>query len=62
MKLRLAWLADSEEADSYSARETRVLLRAIARRRDVVPLWFAVGASRPPHFWNGIRVFPIPPE
>jgi len=27
-----------------------------------VVLWFAVGASRPGHFWNGVRVFPIPAE
>jgi hypothetical protein len=25
-------------------------------------LWFAVGASRPAHIWNGVRVFPIPVE
>ena len=62
MKLRLAWLADAEDADSYSARETRVLLRALARSGEVIPLWFAAGATEPPHFWNGIRVFPIPPE
>jgi len=62
MKLRLGWLADADDADSYSARETRVLLRAIARLPDVVPLWFAVGSTEPPHFFNGIRVFPVPVE
>jgi glycosyltransferase involved in cell wall biosynthesis len=62
MKLRVGWLADAEDADSYSARESRVLLRAIARRAHVVPLWFAVGSAEPPHHWNGIRVFPIPEE
>jgi hypothetical protein len=62
MKLRLAWLADAEDADSYSARETRVLLPAIARRPGVVPLWFALNSAEPPHFWNGIRVFPLPSE
>ncbi len=62
MKSRLAWLADPEYADSYSARETRVLLRAIARQGDIVPLWFAVGSAEPPHHWDGIRVFPVPPE
>ncbi len=62
MKLRLAWLADPEYADSYSARETRVLLRAMARSGEAVPIWFAVGSAQPPHLWNGIRVFPIPPE
>jgi glycosyltransferase involved in cell wall biosynthesis len=62
MKLRLAWVADAEDADTYSAKEARVLLRALARRRDIVPLWFAAGSAEPPHFWNGIRVFPIPPE
>ncbi len=62
MKLRLAWLADAEDANTYSARETRVLLRALARRSDLVPLWFAVGSGEAPHLWNGIRVFPLPPE
>lgn len=62
MKLRLAWLADPVDADSYSAREARVLLRALARNSDLVPLWFAVGGTDPPHFWNGVRVFPIPSE
>ena len=60
MKLRIAWLADAEDRDSYSAAETRVLLRALARNGGVVPLWFAVDSTEPPHFWNGIRVFPIP--
>jgi len=60
MKPRLGWLADPEDADTYSAGETRVLLRAIARRGDIVPLWFAVGSSEPPHVSNGIRVFPVP--
>jgi glycosyltransferase involved in cell wall biosynthesis len=62
MKLRLGWLADAEDADTYSARETRVLLRALARRSDLVALWFAVGSGEPPHLWNGIRVFPLPAE
>jgi glycosyltransferase involved in cell wall biosynthesis len=62
MKLRLAWLADPEDWDTYSARETRVLLRALARTEEVVPLWFAPGSAEPPHYWNGIRVFPIPAE
>ena len=62
MKLRLAWLADAEDADNYSARESRVLLRAIARQDDLVPLWFAVGSRDSPHLWNGIRVFPVPAE
>jgi glycosyltransferase involved in cell wall biosynthesis len=62
MKLRLAWLADPPDGDSYSAREARVLLRALARREDVVVLWFAVGAARPAQFWSGVRVFPIPAE
>ncbi|HXP63342.1 MAG TPA: glycosyltransferase family 4 protein [Dongiaceae bacterium] len=62
MKLRLAWVADAEDADTYSAKEARVLLRALARRGNVVTLWFAVGSTEPPHFWHGIRVFPIPPE
>jgi len=62
VKLRLAWLADPEDADTYSARETRVLLRALARRGELVPLWFAAGSVEAPHFWNGIRVFPVPPD
>lgn len=62
MKLRLAWLADAEDADSYSARETRVLLRAMARSGLVIPLWFALRSLRPPHLWNDIRVFPVPAE
>ncbi len=62
MKLRVAWIGDSEDAASYSAKEARVLLRALARRDDLVALWFAVGSVEPPHFWNGIRVFPIPPD
>ncbi len=62
MKLRLAWLADAEDADTYSAKETRVLLRAFARRQDTIALWFAAGSTQPPHFWNGVRVFPVPPE
>jgi glycosyltransferase involved in cell wall biosynthesis len=60
MKLRLAWIADPEDADTYSAKETRVLLRALARRDDIIALWFALGSTEPPHFWNGVRVFPIP--
>ncbi len=62
MKLRLAWIADAEDADTYSAKETRVLLRAFARRQELVALWFAAGPAQPPHFWNGVRVFPIPEE
>ncbi len=62
MKLRVAWLADAETEDSYSARETRVVLRALSRRPDIIPLWFAVGCRQPPHLWNGIRVFPVPAE
>ncbi len=62
MNPRLAWLADSEYADSYSAREARVLLRALARSGEVVPLWFAIGSAEPPHVWDGIRVFPVPAE
>ena len=62
MKLRLAWLGDAENEDSYSAREARVVLKALARSSDIQPLWFAVGASEPPHIWNGIPVFPVPKE
>src|SRR5208283_3734240 len=62
MKLRLAWFGDGEYEDSYSAREARILMRGLARMPDIVPLWFAVGASGPPHLWNGIRVFPVPKE
>ena len=62
MKLRLVWIADAEDQDSYSARETRVLLRAVGRLPNVVPLWFAVRSSDPPHLWDGVRVFPIPEE
>ena len=60
MKLRLAWLADSENSDSYSAREARILMRALAEGPDIVPLWFAVGSEERPHFWHGVRVFPVP--
>ncbi len=62
MKLRLAWLGDAELGDSYSARECRVLLRALARAPDIEPIWLATGAVAPPHFSNQVRVFSIPPE
>jgi glycosyltransferase involved in cell wall biosynthesis len=60
MRLRLAWVADCEYADSPAASESRVLLRALARNHELVPLWFAVGSDDPPHTWNGVRVFPVP--
>ncbi len=59
-RMRFAWLADAECEDSYSAREARVLLRAMAQDDQIVPLWFAAGSRQPPHFWNGMRVFPVP--
>ena len=60
MKLRLAWLGDARYEDSYCAHEARILLPALARSSNILPLWFAVGSSQPPHIWNGVRVFPIP--
>ncbi len=60
MKTRVAWIADPEEADSYSAREARILLRGLAREPEVTQLWFAASSQEPPHFWNGVRVFPVP--
>ncbi len=62
MKTRIAFLAEAEDIDSFSASETRVLLGAIARHPETVALWFAVDSLEAPHFWNGIRVFPIPSE
>jgi glycosyltransferase involved in cell wall biosynthesis len=60
MKLRFAWFADAEDRDSYSAKEARILLPALAKRSDLLPLWFALGSSQPPHLWKNVRVFPVP--
>ena len=62
MKLRLAGLGDAEYADTDSARECRILLRALARDPELVVMWFALGSTVPPHLWHGVRVFPIPAE
>jgi len=62
MKLRLAWLADNPYGDSYSAKESRVILRALARNSKIITLWFALGLRNPPHIWHNIRVFPVPTE
>src|SRR5438874_2265449 len=62
MKLRLAWLGDSEYGNSYSSRECRVLLRALARRSDLIAMWFAMGSAEKPHLWNNIHVYPVPME
>ena len=62
MKMRLAWIADHEYSDSYAAKETRVILKALARKQEIVAMWLALGSTEPPHHWHGIRVFPIPSE
>ncbi len=62
MKRRVAWLGDAEHADTYSARECRILLPALARDRGLVVMWFALGSTEAPHLREGVRVFPIPGE